>query len=209
MVASRLLLLFLSFACAPPDTGARNEASLAQEAQDSVATAVIPPEGGTIELRGVAHVIFPRRVFDAPQSVTVWTTNFPGTEEGQMDYFLHGGGPPPPSMPFLGDPARDFLPPPLSFDIRISTDARPASGFTVVLTVPEAYLNALPSDHTPEVFAKVETGGPSESHHTYSLMASSFDSATELVRAEVWKEAAWRDPEGRFVVILLLAARPQ
>jgi hypothetical protein len=40
-------------------------------------------------------------------------------------------------------------------------------------------------------------------------MASSFDSATELVRAEVWKEAAWRDPGGRFVVILLLAARPQ
>lgn len=201
--------LFVALGCTPADTGARNEALLAQEAQDSVATAVIPPEGGTIELRGVAHVIFPRRVFDAPQSVTVRTTNFPGTEEGQVDYFFHGGGPPPPSMPFLHDPARDFPPPALSFDIRISTDARPASGFTVVLTVPEAYLNALPPDHTPQVFAKVETGGPSESHHTYSLMASHFDSETKLVRAEVWKEAAWRDPEGGFVVILLLAARPQ
>ncbi len=204
----QIVLLLLLLTCSRDDSDARTRGPLTQGTQDSVVTAVVPPEGGTVELRGVAQVIFPPQAFEAPELVRIWTTNFPGTEAGQMDYFLHGGGPPPQSRPFLANPARDVPPPALPYDIRISGDAAPATGFQVILTVPEAYLSSLPPDHTPQVFAKVETGGPSESHHTYSMMASGFDPGAQLVRAKVWTGAIWRDPDGGFVVTLLVAARP-
>ncbi len=53
VVDFRLSFLFLALACTPADTGAGNEASLAQKAQDSVVSAVVSPDGGTVELAGL------------------------------------------------------------------------------------------------------------------------------------------------------------
>jgi len=190
MVASRLLLLFAPFACAPPDTGARNAAAVAQRAQDSVATAVISPEGGTVELEGVAVVIFPAGAFEAPQEVSVTTTNAPQTEEGRVRWDLS-----------MGPPA------PLPYDVRINSgNVAPATGFEVVLTVPDSYLNTLPANRTPYVFAQIVSGGAMEDLDLYEVVVDShFDPAANVVRATVPLEAIRPPgPDGMFQIIVLV-----
>ncbi len=189
MVASRLLLLFLSFACAPPDTGAHNEASLAQEAQDSVVSAVISPDGGTIELKGVAVVIFPAGAFEALQEVRVSTTNAPQTEEGRVRWDVS-----------MGPPA------PLPYDVRINSgNVAPATSFEIVLTVPDSYLNTLPANRTPYVFAQIVSGGAMEDLDLYEVLDSDFDPAANVVRATVPLEAIRPPgPDGMFQIIVLV-----
>ena len=185
-----MLFLFLPLACAPPDTGARNEASLAQEAQDSVVSAVISPDGGTIELKGVAVVIFPAGAFEGPQEVRVSTTNAPQTDGGRVKWDVS-----------VGPPA------PLPYDVRINSgNVAPATGFEVVLTVPDSYLNTLPANRTPYVFAQMVSGGAMEDLDLYEVVVDShFDPAANVVRATVPLEAIRPPgPDGMFQIIVLV-----
>ena len=163
-----MLLLVVPFACAPPDTGARNAAAVAQETQDSVATGVISPDGGPIELKDVAVVIFPAGAFEIPQEVRVSTTDAPQTEEGRVRWDVS-----------VGPPA------PLLYDVRINSgDVAPATSFEVVLTVPESYLNTLPPNRTPYVFAQMVSGGALEDLDLYEVVVNShFDPVARVVRA--------------------------
>ncbi len=194
MVALRTLVVFLPLACAPADSNARKAASVRQAAQDSVATAVISPEGGTVELEGVAVVIFPAGAFDASQLVTVLTTNTPATEAGRVTWEVSVA-----------------LPAPLPYDVRINSgDVAPGTEFEAVLTVPDSYLNSLPTDHTPQVFAQMVEGGPHEDLDLYRVLASDFDPQAKVVRAQVPLRAVRlpRLDDGTIEVILLVASAP-
>ncbi len=185
-----MLFLFLTLSCAPPDRGASNAASATQEAPDSVATAVISPEGGAIELKGVAVVIFPASAFEAPQEVRVSTTNAPQTEVGRVRWDVS-----------VGPPA------PLPYDVRINSgNVAPATSFEIVLTVPDSYLNTLPANRTPYVFAQIVSGGAMEDLDLYEVVVDShFDEVANVVRATVPLEAIRPPgPDGMFQIIVLV-----
>ena len=206
MVAPSILFPLLLMACS--QAGASTAGLKPQQRQDSVATAVIPPEGGTVELQGVGRVIFPAGTFETPQPVKVWTTDYPGTEGGQADFFMVGAGPPPPSSPWLRQEGHEYPPPALPYDIRISGDAPPATEFEVALVVPDSYLSTLPSDQPPRIFVDVETGGRMETHSEYSDdRPSRFDPVTKLLHGRVGREAHWLRRDGGFNVSIIIAGR--
>ncbi len=189
MIDSRMVLPLLLVACTPADSNARNAAAATQEAQDSAATAVISPDGGTIELKGVAVVIFPAGAFEAPQEVRVSTTNAPQTEAGRVKWDVS-----------VGPPA------PMPYDVRINSgNLAPATSFEIVLTVPDSYLNTLPANRTPYVFAQIVSGGAMEDLDHYEVLDSDFDPAANMVRATVPLEAIRPPgPDGMFQIIVLV-----
>lgn len=193
MVASRMLFLFLTLACAPGDTGARNEASRAREAQDSVAAAVISPEGGRVDLEGFVTVIFPADAFASPQTVAVMATISPATQQRyDMDVPPRG--------------------PALPYHIIVSTgDVAPAAGFEVILDVPDTFLASLPPNHTVRVFAQIVGGGAEEALDEFDPLASDFEPATKVVRARVPRRAIRppRSNDGTIEAILLVGSMPQ
>lgn len=170
-LACRVVCLFVTLACAPPDRGASNAASATQEAQDSVATAVISPDGGRVELKGFATVILPPGAFGSPQAVSVMATIAPVTQQRyDMDVPPRG--------------------PPLPYHIIVSTGkVAPATGFEVILDVPDSFLASLPPDHIVRVFAQIVGGGAEEALDEFDPLASDFDPGTKVVRAHVPRRA--------------------
>lgn len=201
---SPIPVLILGLACTGSETAEGSSTS-----RDSVATAVVQPQGGVVELRAVGRVIFPAETFNAPQLITVRTTNTPATPAGQADYWVVGGGPKPVPLDSTETPdvRTDVEPPPLSYDIRISGEVAPARDYEVELVILDAYLHTLPAGFTPRVFALTESGGPLESHMSYDMMESQFDPERQVVRAQVSRGAVWSRPNGRFEVILLVGSR--
>ena len=193
MVALRTACVFIPLACAAPGTGALNSASLAQEAKDSVATAVILPEGGTVALEGFATVIFAPDAFASPQTVSVMAAISPAMQRRyDMDVPPRG--------------------PPLPYHIIVSTGSvASAAGFEVILEVPDTFLASLPPNHTARVFAQIVGGGAEEALDEFDPLASDFDPATKLVRAHVPQRAV-RPPRrdtGMIEAILLVGSMRQ
>jgi hypothetical protein len=170
---------------------------------DFVASALVSPAGGTIEVEGRATVVFGAGVFDRATEVTVATTGEPGTEGGQLDYYLLGGGPKP---PFLGPPDGDAVtePPPMSFDVQISGGRIPSGPIQVTMVVPDDYLATVPDGFTPKIFVELESGGAQELHGYYDILDSEFDPATGLVRARV---TSWIERVDGFQANLLVGSR--
>ena len=193
MVASRMLFLFLPLACAPADTRASNVASATQEAQDSVATAVISPDGGTVKLEGFATVVFPPDAFGSPQTVALMASISPATQQRyDMDVPPRGQA--------------------LPYHIIVSTgNVAPAAGFEVILEVPDTFLASLPPNHTVRVFAQIVGGGAEEALDEFDPLASDFEPATKVVRARVPRRAVRppRSNAGTIEAILLVGSMPQ
>lgn len=164
-----------------------------QDVRDTVITATIPREGGTIDLTGVGRVIFARGTFDSAKSVTVATTFTPSTQTGRVTWDVSVGPPDP-----------------LLYDVRISfAGASPSRSFEVFLTVPDSYLRGLPAGLTPRMFARVLEGGRQEDLDLFRVLASStYDAVSRTVHAVV-PLGSIRLPESDGVrrVILLVAAR--
>ncbi len=193
MIDSRMVLPLLLIACTSTDSNARNAASVRQAAQDSVATAVISPEGGTVELEGFATVIFPPRAFDAARPVAVAVVTSP---EQQQRYNR--------DVPPRGRP--------LPYHIVVRTGrTAPATGFQVVIHVPGPFLDSLPPDHSVHIFAQIVGGGPAEALDDFDPLRSDFDRGAKVVRARVPLRAV-RPPrldDGTVETILLVGSRPQ
>ena len=188
----QILLSLLLLSCSRDDNHDRTRGTLTQETQDSVVIAAVPPDGGTVELRGVAVVIFPAGAFETPQEVRVSTTNFPQTERGRVKWDVSTGPPAP-----------------LTYDVRINSgNVAPATDFEIVLTVPDSYLNTLPANRTPYVYAQIVSGGAMEDLDHYERVRSSrFDEVAKVVRAAVPPDAV-RPPgaDGTFQIILLVGS---
>lgn len=196
MGAIRLTVLLSLVACSQIRQAAQETSHTTQQQPDTIVTAVIPPEGGIIELEGVARANFPAGAFDAPQLVRVFTTNTPETEAAQINWNWSSDSPTPP----------------LSYDVRINSgDVRPATVFEVVLTVPDEYLSEVPPGDTPHVFAQVVGGGRLENLDFYQVLASEFDAGAKEVRAQVPLHAV-RPPrvdDGTIEVIVVVGSAPQ
>ena len=191
MADPRFVLPLLLVACRPADTSARDAPSVAQTDQDSIATAVISPAGGTVELTGVATVNFPAGAFTAPRPVSVSTTDTPQTEEARVRWDVSVGPPQP-----------------LSYDVRINSgDVAPATSFEIVLTVPDSYVSSLPTNHSPQAFAQMVSGGAMEDLDLYEVLESEYDAVAKVIRAAVPAHATRPlRAGGTYEVIVLVGA---
>ena len=145
---------------------------------DSVATAMIGPQGGTVELVGVAVVTFPSGAFPTPQRVTIRTTNEPETDQGRMSLDLGGAG--------LGP----FLP----YDVRVEAPLLPSTSIDVALQLPRGFLDALPKDCHPRAFIWRVGGGPAEELTVYVDVGAVLDPLRSVFRFTILEP--W-DPYGR------------
>ncbi len=172
----------------------RQAAPVQDTTQDTTSTAVIGPQGGTIQIAGVASVTFPAGAFAKPVRIELVTTGTPQTEEGRTAWDVSIG---PPSITAQRDMRIRF------------TQSLPQQPFTVRLSVPAVFLDRMPQGHLPRLFAYLSTGSAQESLDEYTPQAATFDPASRSVTARL-TTAVIRDPddEGTREVILLLASMP-
>lgn len=145
---------------------------------DSVATAMIGPEGGTIELPGVAAVTFPPGAFDVPQQVTLRTTGAPATDQGRTSLDVGGAG--------LGP----FLP----YDVRVEAPTLPSTNIDVALQLPGAFVDSLPDGCHPRPLILRVGGGGGESLTMYLDVEALMDPVSNVLRFTILEP--W-DPYGR------------
>ena len=170
--ATRLTFVAALLSCSPSGQTAEGTSQLAQDtsrmsqqASDSVVSAVIAPEGGTIRLPGFAKVNFSAGAFGAPREVAVEATS----EPEERGIFRMG-----------------YRAPPAAHEIRVTTgETPPATAIEVALNVPAEFLNSLPPDRTVDLYVRGVEGGAGERHRKYVRLPSEFNAAANVVRAEV------------------------
>lgn len=130
-------------------------------------TAVIPTSGGTVELTGIATVVFPAGAFSSPQQVSVAATS---TSAARALFAF----------------TSDTTPPPLANEIRInSSTVAPALAVEVRVALADAFIASIPVDLVPRVFAQLVTGGPMEHLDHFEPFPSNYDPLGKLVRAQL------------------------
>ena len=137
------ILLALTVLATDPVQGQR---VVEPQAGDSSVTALISSAGVIVEFAGVVRVLFPGDAFEQPESVTVWITDKPTTDQGVMSYDLGDGGSPP------------YLPK----DVTIRATVRPRTVVDIEFRMPDSGLRCNPSPFTPRVFRKFSGGGAME-----------------------------------------------
>ena len=151
--------------CSQARTDAADNGSAPGQAADSVATAVIPPEGGTVELPGFASVTFPAGVFEESQEVTLLVTSSQSKQELYSEMYPKRG----PSLPYV-------------LVIRTGRTA-PQGEFEANLDIPAAFLDSLPPNYSVELYAQILGGSPDEVLDDFDRLPSDFDVANRRVRA--------------------------
>jgi hypothetical protein len=133
-------------------------------ARDSSATATIPTSGGLIDTP-LAWVSFDSAAFEDRREVTVAVTS----HEREREIFKVG-----------------YRYPPAAHEVRVLTGGvRPATPFEIGARVPDEYLDALPEERIPDLYAKIIAGAEWESHLKYYRLATDYDEERKMVRAEV------------------------
>ncbi len=157
-----------------------------QQGADSTITAMIPPDGGTVELAGFATVIFPAGAFDSPREVTVAATNDPGE-----DIFFRFD---------VGTGSVDH-------EIRIFTGSEsPAVPIDVSLTVPQEFLDQVPTDKAPVTLVKTRSVRPLEVNFEYQLLESDYDEKRHTTRARLLPMFFAEHQPGEMQVILRISS---
>ncbi len=159
------MLMILSLA----HLGCSRSAPAIQQTPD-VTTAIVPPSGGTVELDGVGAVTFPAGAFPSPWQVTLWATNAREARELRLRSGLW--------IPF------EFTAP---WELRINSgDAAPDTPVTISLIVPNTFLDSLPPDREPAVWAQVlQSGGMDLIDSFLWISTASFDSSSNRINAEL------------------------
>ena len=136
-----------------------------------VATATVPAEGGTVELDGVGAVTFPAGAFPSPWQVTLWATSAREARELRLRSGLW--------IPF------EFTAP---WELRInSRDAAPDTPVTISLVVPNTFLDSLPPDREPAVWAQVLQSSDMDLIDSFLwISTTSFDSSNNRINAELY-----------------------
>lgn len=177
-----LMLLGLGYACA--------RSAPASQQTPTMTTAVVSPGGGTVELAGVGGVTFPAGAFRAPRQVTLSARNAAETHELYVQEGLY--------LPFDLNGA---------WELRINSgDVAPETPVRVSLVVPSAFLDSLPSDREPMVFARLLQESELDRIDSFVLIfPASFDSSSNKITAEL--DAAFTDqrtPDGTFEAIVVV-----
>lgn len=154
-------------------------------------TEIIPPEGGTVNLNGLASVTFPNGAFTFSNTVKVSASNSPATQE---DFSATAEGPR------------------LPYEIRINAgDVPPVTSFDVVFNVPESFANSIAPDHQLEIFAQPIESGEIEALGHFRGFPSVFDSVNNSVRATLPPEAFTNESslDGSYEAILIVGDIPK
>ncbi len=155
-------------------------------------TAVVSPGGGTVELGGVGTVTFPAGTFPSPRQVTLSATSALETQQLHISY---GGW-----VPFTQSAL---------WELRINSgDAPPETPVTVSLVVPSEFLDSLPPDREPAVFALLVQGSELDLIESFAGVRSAFDSSSNRIsielRANVFTDQ--RTSDSTFEAIVVVAA---
>ena len=180
------VLLFIGFGC----TSATHSRHPPANRPFSSVTKPIPPEGGTINLNGLATVTFPKGSFSSPQPVTITTTNSPDVHE---DFSATAEGPR------------------IPYEIIVTLgNVPPTTSFEVALNVPQSFVASLPQNHQLEIFAQPIELSETEVLGHFHGYASAFDSASNTLRATL-PPTAFNDngPGYSFRAILIVGAIPK
>ncbi|HEV8342197.1 MAG TPA: hypothetical protein VGR30_07485 [Candidatus Binatia bacterium] len=150
----------------------------------------VPHTGGSVNLNGLALVTFPKGAFSGAQTVTVTATNSPAVHE---DFSATAEGPR------------------LPYEIRIKLgNVPPSTPFDVILNVPQSFVTSLPQNYQLEIFAQPIEFSKTETLGHFNGYASTFDSATNTLRATVPPTAFNDDaPDETFEAILIVGAIPK
>ena len=159
----------------------------------NVATAVVPPGGGTVELDGVGAVTFPAGAFPSPWQVTLWATSAREARELRLRSGLW--------IPF------EFTAP---WELRINSgDAAPDTPVTISLVVPNTFLDSLPPDRQPTVWAQVLQSSDMDLIDSFLWIATaSFDSSNNRINAELYIGVFTdqRTPDSTFEAIVVVGS---
>ena len=158
-----------------------------------VATATVPPEGGTVELDGVGAVTFPAGAFPSPWQVTLWATSAREARELRLRSGLW--------IPF------EFTAP---WELRINSgDAAPDTPVTISLVVPNTFLDSLPPDREPAVWAQVLQSSDMDLIDSFLwISTASFDSSNNRINAELYIGVFTdqRTPDGTLEAIVVVGS---
>ena len=158
----------------------------------TVTVAVVSPGGGTVELGGVGTVTFPAGAFRAPRQVTLSARNAAETHELYVREGLY--------LPFDLHGA---------WELRINSgDVAPDTPVRVSLVVPSAFLDSLPSDGEPLVFARLLQESELDLIDSFVLIfPASFDSSSNKITAELDASFTYqRTPDGTFEAIVVVGS---
>lgn len=150
---------------------------------------ILPP-GGTMALDGFGHVTFPEGAFSSPTAVTATVTN---SRQVHDDFSVTAEGP---RLPYEIILHSGKLPPATSFDVE--------------LQVPSSFVATLPQNYQLEIFAQPIELSTTELLGHFHGYPSSFDRATNTVRATLSAFAFNDDAPGhKFRAILIVGAIPK
>ncbi len=183
-MAPLMLLVVVTLACF--------RSAPASQQTPTVTTAVVSPGGGTVELGGVGTVTFPAGAFRSPRQVTLSAASALETQQLHISY---GGW-----VPFTQSAL---------WELRINSgDAAPETPVTVSLVVPSEFLDSLPPDRQPAVFALLVQGSELDLIDSFAGVRSAFDSSSNRIgielRANVFTDL--RTPDSTFEAIVVVAA---
>ena len=168
----------------------------ASQQTPTVTTAVVSPSGGTVELGGVGTVTFPAGAFRSPRQVTLSAAS---ALETQQLHASHGGW-----VPFTQS---------APWELRINSgDAAPEIPVTVSLVVPSEFLDSLPPDREPAVFALLVQGSELDLIHSFvEIFPAVFDSSSNRISTElsanVFTDQRTSDSTFEVIVVVVAAAR--
>ncbi len=159
---------------AAPQT-TQEPAQVSQQTSDSVVTAVIPPEGGSVELAGIVEVVFPSGAFDSARTVAIEITQ----SEKKDEVFRRK--------------ARNALRLPYEVRIRTGSESRPAVDLEANFRVPEEFVDNLPPDHAVVLWIQYLQTGGLEVLYNFQIFPSEFDAGGHILRAVI--------PKGSFTYV--------
>lgn len=154
------------------------------------------PDGGSVNLPGVATVAFPAGAFPTPTDVALRVTSDPRVDE------------------LFSETAFIFRATTRSeHELRISTGGAPPLSESVVVTmeVPESLVKEMPAGHSIEAFAAIEQGGMLVTPHpVFEVLVSHYDEEARLITFEVPGAAFGNNQytEGEYQAIIVLAPTP-
>ncbi len=178
-----LMLLGLGYAC--------SRSAPASQQTPTMTTAVVSPGGGTVELGGVGTATFPAGAFRSPRQVTLSATSSLVTQHlhvrlGQWVPFTQ-------SAPW---------------ELRINSgDAAPETPVTISLVVPSEFLDSLPPDYKPGVFAQLVQASEMDLIDSFVfIFPAVFDSSSNRISAELRANVFTdqRTPDGTFEAIVVV-----
>jgi murein DD-endopeptidase MepM/ murein hydrolase activator NlpD len=165
------------------------------KAKSPVVSGIITPQGGSLNLPGIAQVTFPAGAFAANTRVQLWTT----TDAAIQQKFSET------TSSILGAQSR------LPYELHVKTDGvQPLLEPQVSFTLPESFRSAVPNGSEVRVFAENFWDGPNGALDTFEVLPNRF-LATDTTAQVAMPRAFFTDglqTDGSFELITTVAATP-